>query len=81
MWKGTKIIGQLQFRSIYSAQNTGYINLDYLAPAYRGRAYGKRIHSYIVKCLKNTQCSTAVISISRTNKHAVICIKSMVGHI
>mgnify|MGYP000044148036 FL=1 len=75
IWKGTKIIGQLEFRSIYGAQKTGYINSDYLAQAYSGRGFGERIHSYIVKFLQNTLCSTAVIPISRTNKRAVIFYK------
>lgn len=79
--EGTRIIRQLEFISIYSAQNTGHISSDYLSQAYSGGDCGERIHSYIVKFLQNTLCSTAVIPVSRTNKRAVIFYKNMVGHI
>ncbi|WP_394208806.1 GNAT family N-acetyltransferase [Enterovibrio calviensis] len=64
IWHEKKIIGQLEFKSGIETsdnQKAGYVNLFYLAPAYRGKGLGQVIHSYVVDKLIEDQCVGAML--------------------
>ena len=71
IWVGDEIAGQLEFRSVYNAEGTGYVHLMYLKSAYRGTGLAKLAHNYILETLRKAGCHRAILSVSRTNERAV----------
>tara|TARA_Y100001956_G_scaffold44900_1_gene43683 strand:+ start:4857 stop:5360 length:504 start_codon:yes stop_codon:yes gene_type:complete len=71
VWIDNQIAGQLEFRSLYSEPNTGYVHLIYLKPAFRGLGIAKVLQDHIKTTLVNAGCEYALLSVSRTNTPAM----------
>lgn len=64
-------MGQLEFRSFSDEPETGYVQLIYLFPEYRGRGLAAQLQAYIRQQLLGAGCKWAILSVSRTNVRAL----------
>jgi 8-oxo-dGTP diphosphatase len=71
VWLDHAIIGQLELGRLREAPEIGYVNLYYLAPAYRGKAYSKLLELYVERILKSRGHEKARLSVSPTNLRAL----------
>ena len=76
IWLEGNIIGQLEFHSQYLGQcgnfeNTGYLNLIYLIPEYRGKGISGMAQQYVENVISTESCNQALLSVSRTNQRAI----------
>ncbi|MEG0175236.1 MAG: GNAT family N-acetyltransferase [Aeromonas sp.] len=66
-----KIVGQLEFRSFSDDPETGYVQLIYLFPAYRGTCLAAELQAHIRQQLHSAGCKWVMLSVSRTNLRAI----------
>ncbi|MGL6053445.1 MAG: GNAT family N-acetyltransferase, partial [Aeromonas salmonicida] len=71
VWVGEKLVGQLEFRSFSDEPETGYVQLIYLCPDYRGSGLAAGLQAYIRQQLLGAGCKWAILSVSRTNVRAL----------
>lgn len=71
IWAGDEIIGQLEFRSFSDEPETGYVQLIYLFPDYRGTGLAAELQAHIRCQLLSEGCKWAMLSVSRTNMRAI----------
>ena len=71
LWCDDEIVGQLEFRTFSDLPETGYVNLVYVVPKYRGLGVAKRAQSFILNTLIINNCKNAILSVSRTNHRAI----------
>ncbi|WP_421321943.1 GNAT family N-acetyltransferase [Aeromonas veronii] len=71
VWAGEQRVGQLEFRSFSDEPETGYVQLIYLFPEYRGRGLAAQLQAYIRQQLLREGCKWAMLSVSRTNVRAL----------
>lgn len=71
IWVGDEIIGQLEFRSFSDAPATGYVQLIYLFPEYRGTGLAAELQAHIRHQLHMAGCQWVMLSVSRTNLRAL----------
>jgi GNAT superfamily N-acetyltransferase len=71
IWHESQLIGQLEFRSFSKTPDTGYVQLIYLIPEYRGLGLGTELQEFIRTQLRDAGCSKAKLSVSRANKTAL----------
>ncbi|WP_434664550.1 GNAT family N-acetyltransferase [Aeromonas sp. NJAU223] len=71
IWADEKLVGQLEFRSFSDDAETGYVQLIYLFPDYRGTGLAAQLQAYIRHQLCIAGCRWAMLSVSRTNVRAL----------
>lgn len=71
VWANDKIIGQLELGRLRDDQSCGYVNLYYLAPAFRGKGLGAQLDSHAMKYFIDQGLKVARLSVSPTNKPAM----------
>ncbi|CAG8999850.1 MAG: hypothetical protein CENE_01833 [Candidatus Celerinatantimonas neptuna] len=75
IWFDGHIIGQLEFRNHCEIdgvdEQTGYVNLIYLSPDYRGKGLTASLQDYIADELVAAGCWRCLLSVSRTNHRAL----------
>ena len=64
-------MGQLEFRCFSDEPETGYVQLIYLFPEYRGTGLAAELQAYIRQQLLGAGCKWAILSVSRTNLRAL----------
>ena len=71
IWHKSQLIGQLEFRSFSKTPDTGYVQLIYLIPEYRGLGLGTKLQEFIRIQLRDAGCSKAMLCVSRANETAL----------
>lgn len=71
IWCENEIVGQLEFRAFSDLPETGYVNLVYVTPKYRGLGVAKLAQSFILNTLIANNCKNAILSVGRTNNRAI----------
>lgn len=71
VWAGETLVGQLEFRSFFDEPGTGYVQLVYLFPEYRGTGLAAELQAYIRHQLRIAGCKWVMLSVSRTNLRAI----------
>jgi GNAT superfamily N-acetyltransferase len=67
---GTECVGQLELQVPYGT-DAGYVNLFYVAPAYRGRGFGRRLQGYAEKYFRSWEAVRVELDVSKTNDRAI----------
>jgi ribosomal protein S18 acetylase RimI-like enzyme len=63
-------VGQLELQVPYGL-TTGYVNLYYIAPAFRGQGYGRRLHDYAERYFRSWEASRIELHVSPLNEKAL----------
>ena len=63
-------VGQLELQVPYGL-TTGYVNLYYVAPPYRGRGYGRRLHDYAERYFRSWEASRIELHVAPLNDRAL----------
>jgi ribosomal protein S18 acetylase RimI-like enzyme len=71
IWKGERIIGQIEMGRWKHDTNVGYINLFYLIPEFRGQGLGQHLDRYAAHFFKHLGCQSARLSVSPANRGAM----------
>ncbi|CAM3682977.1 putative acetyltransferase [Vibrio aerogenes CECT 7868] len=71
VWVDGEIAGQLEFRNVSPQPETGYVNLIYLRPAFRGAGLADELQQFICRTLSQAGCKQMMLSVSRTNQRAL----------
>ncbi|SHO55762.1 GNAT family N-acetyltransferase [Vibrio quintilis] len=66
-----EIAGQLEFRNFSPQPETGYVNLIYLTPAFRGTGLAGQLQQFIFETLSQAGCKQVMLSVSRINQRAL----------
>ena len=69
VWFNGTIVGQIESR--IRDDNTGYINLFYLAPDFRGRGFGRAIHNYVIHLFASLDVTVVRLTASVENERAL----------
>jgi GNAT superfamily N-acetyltransferase len=67
---GDRCVGQLELEVPYGL-NTGYVNLFYLTPEFRGRGFGRVLHERAEIYFRNWEASRIELHCSTTNQRAL----------
>jgi ribosomal protein S18 acetylase RimI-like enzyme len=71
VWIAATLVGQIETDQFKDDQETGYVNLYYLAPDYRNRGLGHRLDEYATAFLRGLGFRRARLNVSPTNRQAV----------
>ena len=71
VWADDKVVGQLECRSFSDEPDTGYVQLIYLFPEYRGIGIATELQAHIRHRLLSMGCKWVMLSVSRTNLRAI----------
>jgi ribosomal protein S18 acetylase RimI-like enzyme len=63
-------VGQLELQVPYGL-STGYVNLFYVAPAFRGLGFGRALHERAERYFQSWQAERVELDVSATNTRAV----------
>lgn len=66
-----KIVGQIEMRRDASQSDSGYVNLFYLIPDYRGKGIGKHLDEYARDFFLGFGMNRATLNVSPTNLRAI----------
>ena len=69
-FEGGRCVGQLELQVPYGLA-VGYVNLFYVAPAFRGRGYGRRLNGYAERYFRSWEASRVELHVASTNARAV----------
>jgi ribosomal protein S18 acetylase RimI-like enzyme len=67
---GKRCIGQMELQVPYGL-STGYVNLFYVAPAFRGKGFGRAMHDRAEHYFRSWQADRIELDVSATNTRAV----------
>jgi ribosomal protein S18 acetylase RimI-like enzyme len=67
---GADYVGQLELQVPYGL-STGYVNLYYVAEAFRGQGYGRRLHEYAERYFRSWEADRVELHVSPLNQPAV----------
>lgn len=67
---GEQIVGQLELEVPYG-KTVGYVNLFYVAKAYRRRGYGRALHQYAERYFRSWGAERIALDVSPENRRAV----------
>lgn len=67
---GKRCIGQMELQVPYGL-TTGYVNLYYVAPAFRGKGFGRAMHGRAEEYFRSWQADRIELDVSATNTRAV----------
>lgn len=70
VWQANTIIGQIEMNRFKSQPEIAYVNLFYLAPAYRNRGLGHYLDQYAMTYFADLGFQSARLSVSPTNLQA-----------
>jgi ribosomal protein S18 acetylase RimI-like enzyme len=73
---GDRLVGQLELQVPYGSP-TGYINLFYIAPAWRRLGFGRRLHEFAERYFRSWEASCIELHVSPTNTAAVNFYRSL----
>jgi ribosomal protein S18 acetylase RimI-like enzyme len=73
---GERFIGQLELQVPYGSP-TGYINLFYIAPAWRRLGFGRRLHEFAERYFRSWEATCVELHVSPTNIAAVKFYRSL----
>jgi ribosomal protein S18 acetylase RimI-like enzyme len=73
---GDRLVGQLELQVPYGSQ-TGYINLFYVAPAWRRLGLGRRLHDFAERYFRSWEATRIELHVSPTNTAAVNFYRSL----
>ena len=71
VWQGDDIIGQIEMNRFKGQPAIAYVNLFYLAPAYRNRGLGHCLDQYAMTYFADRGFQSARLSVSPTNRQAM----------
>lgn len=71
VWQEDAIIGQIEMNRFKGEPAIAYVNLFYLAPAYRNRRLGRYLNQYAMAYFANLGFQTVRLSVSPTNRQAM----------
>ncbi|MCB9517693.1 MAG: GNAT family N-acetyltransferase [Gemmatimonadales bacterium] len=71
VWSREVVIGQIEMSRFKPEPTIGYVNLYYLAPAYRNRGLGRRLDEYATGFLGGIGFRAARLSVSPRNQQAM----------
>ena len=67
---GTRCVGQLELQVPYGMM-TGYVNLYYVAEAFRGKGYGRRLHEYAERYFRSWEADRIELHVAPLNERAL----------
>jgi ribosomal protein S18 acetylase RimI-like enzyme len=67
---GKRCVGQLELQVPYG-MTTGYVNLFYVAPAFRGQGFGRALHERAEQYFRSWQADRIELDVSATNTRAL----------
>ena len=67
---GTRCVGQLELQVPYG-MTTGYVNLYYVAEAFRGKGYGRRLHEYADRYFRSWEATRIELHVAPVNEMAL----------
>jgi ribosomal protein S18 acetylase RimI-like enzyme len=67
---GGRCVGQLELQVPYGL-TTGYVNLYYVAEAFRGQGYGRRLHEYADRYFRSWEAQRIELHVSPLNQRAL----------
>ena len=67
---GKRCIGQMELQVPYGL-TTGYVNLYYVAPTFRGRGFGRAMHTRAEEYFRSWQADRIELDVSATNTRAL----------
>ena len=73
---GDRFVGQLELQVPYGSP-TGYINLFYVAPAWRRLGFGGRLHEFAERYFRSWEATSIELHVSPTNTAAVNFYRSL----
>ena len=71
VWSGQQIVGQLEMIVQATSPPSGYVNLFYLAPAWRGCGLGAALHRHALEFMRSGGAALVRLSVSPTNARAL----------
>jgi ribosomal protein S18 acetylase RimI-like enzyme len=72
-----RVVGQLELQVPYG-RTTGYVNLYYVTPAFRGLGFGRRMHAEFAEpYFRSWDASRIGLDVSRTNSRAIAFYRSL----
>ena len=71
VWSDDNIVGQIEMGHFKNEPEIGYVNLYYLAPAYRNRGLGRQLDRYATEFLLRTGFRRARLNVSPANEQAL----------
>ena len=73
---GERCVGQLELEVPYGKAE-GYASLYYVAGAFRGQGYGRRLHEYAMRYFRSWEATVARLHVSPSNFRAIEFYRSM----
>ena len=67
---GSTCVGQLELQVPYG-ETVGYVNLFYVAEAYRGQGFGRRLQEYAERYFRSWEAQRIELDVSKTNDRAI----------
>jgi ribosomal protein S18 acetylase RimI-like enzyme len=73
LWRNNEIVGQLeaQIQAHNPGEPTGYVNLFYIAPSFRGQGLGQLLDKTICSRFLDANLKIAKARVSKTNTNAI----------
>ena len=71
-----RYVGQMELQVPYGL-TTGYVNLYYVAPDYRGQGYGRRMHEYAERYFRSWEAACVELHVSATNVRATAFYRAL----
>lgn len=71
VWKGSEIIGQMEFGVYRHNPKVGYVHLYYLVPHMRGKGISKYLDEYACDYLRRMGHSQTRLSVTKINERAI----------
>ena len=68
-WFNGNIVGQIESR--IRDDQTGYVNLFYIAPDFRGKGFGRVLHNYAIELFESLQIQVVRLTVSIENDNAL----------
>ena len=74
-WENDLIVGQIESR--IRPDNTGYVNLFYIAPNARRRGLGRKLNDYVIAMFSSLDVDVARLTVSIGNERAIGFYRSL----
>jgi RimJ/RimL family protein N-acetyltransferase len=75
VWIGNEIIGQLELGTLREDPDAGYVNLYYLAPAFRGSGISRELDAYVESYFRRFGMTRLKLCVSPSNLRALAYYK------
>lgn len=67
---GGRVVGQLELQVPYGSKS-GYVNVFYVCPEFRGRGWGTRMHDYTERYFRSWEAETIELHVAANNTAAL----------